>query len=81
MCLTKTLATRQYQNFALKYLSSYQKQNEPIKVRCSKCGNFAERHFTELTTTTECFGCDYWIITNTATGEVIDTPFSGLYSH
>lgn len=77
MCIT---AIRQNEKVVPIDISSDQKPIYSEKVRCSKCGSFAERLFTKLTTKIECPKCDDWIETDTATGEVIGTSFS-RYSH
>ena len=52
-------------------------------IRCPNCGSHAERHYnlSDNITRTECNKCDYLLVTNTTSGQVIEAYAPGLYPH
>lgn len=64
--------------------SIYPKSNSSIKVRCPRCGSWAERHFDfieiEPIAKTECHACEYRLTINIFTGKVIDSDLP-VYRH
>lgn len=52
------------------------------KIRCPNCGSeHGERHYIDNLTRTQCVECDYLMITDATTGEVVEAYAPGLYMH
>jgi hypothetical protein len=50
-------------------------------IRCSNCGNHAQRHFVDNSIIrTSCPTCDYLLVQCAKTGRVIEAYAPGLYS-
>ncbi|WP_299493652.1 hypothetical protein [Acaryochloris sp. IP29b_bin.137] len=50
------------------------------KIRCPNCGSpHGERHHIENLTRTQCLECDYLLVTDAVTGEVVEAYAPGLY--
>jgi endogenous inhibitor of DNA gyrase (YacG/DUF329 family) len=50
------------------------------EIRCPNCGSPAERHYIHVhqITQTQCPTCDYFIVTCSATGRVIEAHAPGI---
>lgn len=52
------------------------------KIYCPNCGSeHGERHYIDNLTRTQCVACDYLLITDAKTGEVVEAYAPGLYMH
>jgi uncharacterized Zn finger protein len=52
-------------------------------IRCPNCGNHAERHhlLSSQLIRTQCPSCDYFMVTCSHSGRVIEAYAPGLYAH
>lgn len=48
------------------------------KIRCPNCGAYGERIYHNQLTQTECYNCDYLMITRTKTGQVVEAHAPGI---
>jgi ribosomal protein S27E len=86
MSVTKTLALAAPQHPTASLSSGLFKMNVESQVqvvRCPNCGNHAERHYilSSNLTRTECNKCDYLMVTNTTSGQVVEAYAPGIYPH
>lgn len=86
MSVTKTLALAapQHQTASVpSALLTMNLESQMQVVRCPNCGSHAERHYilSSNLTRTECNKCDYLMVTNTTSGQVVEAYAPGIYPH
>ncbi|WP_347239440.1 replication restart DNA helicase PriA [Microcoleus sp. FACHB-68] len=53
-----------------------------MTIHCPNCGSHAERHYLLISqlTRTQCPACDYFMITCSDTGKVVEAYAPGIYA-
>jgi len=86
MSVAKTLALAAPQHPTASLPSGLLTMNLELQVqliRCPNCGNHAERQYilSSNLTRTDCNKCDYLMVTDTTSGQVVEAYAPGIYPH